>query len=930
MSPELMPSSRAQAALHQDPVGALMEEVKLKPQYHPTLRPNGILNLSGALNSLMTDWMAEYCEKEPLSMSECLSYGPLIGSPDLLAAAASFFNRFFSPSEPVHPEHVLAANGVTSLMDMVAWTLCDPGQGVLYLTPNFFMLSYDMTIRAGLATIPISTAELSDPFGSNNLPELIRALDIASSSALEDRGIECRVVFLCNPTNPQGRCYSPQMLEGLASWCVENKMQLVVDEIYAMSTLTDNNNNDDDGDITPFTSILSITSQQNVHCLYGMSKDFNMGGLRMGFLVTRNPLIRAAASQAAWFTWLTVASDKFVTRFLQQLDMVQDYLGNNCSRLTEAYRRTTTALNKYRIPFQRADAGLFVFIDLSRWVHNFEAGKTGSPEMQLCRMLIDNGVFLNPGQIHNIEIISLTDNTNTQDTMQPHLAYRTPEPQHDNRPSMGYHYPSTQCSTLSSLDTTAEDWTPVDAPHPSPVSQHSHVMPASLAGLAVEDELSLVCIFAKCLIPGRSEPLHNVAVGVCVDTGKITYAGPQTQLPKALQSVPRVQVGYLMPGLWDCHTHFAGILDVDFPSFVLTHPVTSGAAITRDMHETLMAGFTSVRDVGSYATEVAPLVEKGLILGPNIFGAGAAIGITSGSCDACTLPADYVYSRQGGGGGGSATQDFWPGVSILAIADGVDECRRAVRQQIRRGASCIKIVTTGGILSRTDDPHCRQYSDAELDVMIEEASLHNRAVAAHAHGKAGIMAAVKAGAHTIEHGSYLDDEAAELMVKHNTTFISTRYVLEANLKQLDTLNPETAEKMIGVAKVHLEAYRTAVRHGVKIALGTDIAGSDPTSLTVHGKNGHEVALAVKAGLTPLQAIDAGTINSAETLGRLTPQKGLVRVGWDADLIALDEDPLENISLFDNAKNIKFVWKGGMLVKSPTGQMIWPPKRKSYK
>ncbi|UZP43525.1 hypothetical protein NXS19_011337 [Fusarium pseudograminearum] len=320
--------------------------------------------------------------------------------------------------------------------------------------------------------------------------------------------------------------------------------------------------------------------------------------------------------------------------------------------------------------------------------------------------------------------------------MQPHLACKTPEPQ-------------------------------LDAPQPSLASQHSPIMPPNLAGLVVDDEPSLVCIFAKRLIPGRSEPLHNVAVGVCLDTGKIIYVRPQTQLPKVLQSAPRVQVGYLMPGLWDCHTHFAGVIDVDFPAFVLTHPVTSGAAITRDRHETLMAGFTSVRDVGSYATEVASLVEKGLILGPNIFGAGAAIGITSGSCDACALPADYVYSRQGGGGG-SGAQDFWPGVSILAIADGVDECRRVVRQQIRRGASCIKIVIIGGILSRTDDPHCRQYSDAELSVMVKEASLHNRAVAAHAHGKAGIMAAIKAGAHTIEHGTYLDDEAAELMVKHNT------------------------------------------------------------------------------------------------------------------------------------------------------------------
>ncbi|UZP43526.1 hypothetical protein NXS19_011338 [Fusarium pseudograminearum] len=119
--------------------------------------------------------------------------------------------------------------------------------------------------------------------------------------------------------------------------------------------------------------------------------------------------------------------------------------------------------------------------------------------------------------------------------------------------------------------------------------------------------------------------------------------------------------------------------------------------------------------------------------------------------------------------------------------------------------------------------------------------------------------------------------------------------------------------MVVVAKVHLEAYRTAVRHGVKIAFGTGIAGSDPTSLTVHGKNGHEVALAVKAGHTPLQAIDAGTINSAATLGRLAPQKRP-----------------ENINLFDSAKNIKYVWKGGMLVNLPTGQMIWPLKRKSYK
>jgi imidazolonepropionase-like amidohydrolase len=185
------------------------------------------------------------------------------------------------------------------------------------------------------------------------------------------------------------------------------------------------------------------------------------------------------------------------------------------------------------------------------------------------------------------------------------------------------------------------------------------------------------------------------------------------------------------------------------------------------------------------------------------------------------------------------------------------------------------------------------------------------------------MAAVRAGAHTIEHGSYIDDEAAELMAENGVTLVATRHVIEAGLKNLDKLNPPTAKKMVNIAESHLRAYQTAVRKGVKIALGTDIAGSDPGTDTAHGKNGHEVAYAVKAGLTPLQAIEAGTINSAETLGALAPKKGLIQKGWDADLIALEENPLDNIHLFDSPENIRYVWKGGLLVKSPQGQLLWP-------
>ncbi|KAK2666565.1 Metal-dependent hydrolase, composite domain superfamily [Fusarium oxysporum f. sp. vasinfectum] len=443
---------------------------------------------------------------------------------------------------------------------------------------------------------------------------------------------------------------------------------------------------------------------------------------------------------------------------------------------------------------------------------------------------------------------------------------------------------------------------------------------ASTAIIAQDDshDETSSCIFADLLIPGRGNPMSDMAVGISRQSGKITFVESQSRLPSALNSLPRTHVRYLLPGLWDCHSHFAGILHVDFPDFIQTHPAVCGAANARSFHDTLMAGFTSVRDCGSYATEVARVATAGVILGPNVFGAGAAIGITGGSCDATTLPADFVYSRQGTG-----ADNFWPGVSTLAIADGVEQCRQAVRQQVRRGAKCIKIVATGGVLSTTDDPHCRQFSDGELRVMVEEAALQGRAVAIHAHGKAGIMAAIRVGAKTIEHGSFIDEEAAEQMAKHDVMLVATRHVIEAGLKNLEELNPETAEKMVMVADAHLRGYSIAIKKGVKIALGTDIASSDPQSETSHGKNGAEVVYAVKAGLSPLQAIEAGTINSAETLGPQTPKKGLLKPGWDADMIAFDENPLENVSVFAEPDNVKYVWQGGKLAKSPGWKALWP-------
>ncbi|KAL2674268.1 hypothetical protein Neosp_012719 [[Neocosmospora] mangrovei] len=380
MAQNFPPSARASATLDQGPAWTLMQRVKSEPKYDAHNKPDGLINLSGALNGLMEDWMNTYADKNLHFTSEALSYGPLSGSQDLLSAAAAFFNRFFDPAEPVAAERVLAANGVTSLLNMMAWTLCDEGDGVLYTTPGFYMLDFDLSVRTGLVTVPVSTTGLEDPFGSKGSDELIETLQAAVDDARDNRNVKCRMLCLSNPSNPQGRWYSKQTLEALASWCAQRRMHLVVDEIYALSSFSKENDqgNPDDGGLVPMSSILSVPTQENVHCLYGLSKDFNMGGVRMAFLVSRNAQVRAAVSKIT-------------------------------PRLSHAYHQVATALETHGIPFERAEAGLFVFIDLSAWIHHFQdpAGKppatdnTLSPELQICEWLIDHGVFLNAGQVRH-------------------------------------------------------------------------------------------------------------------------------------------------------------------------------------------------------------------------------------------------------------------------------------------------------------------------------------------------------------------------------------------------------------------------------------------------------------------------------------------------------------------------------------------------
>ncbi len=211
-----------------------------------------------------------------------------------MKAAAGFFNAFFRPSEEVAAAHVLATNGVTASIDMVAWSLCEPGDAILYPIPNFYMLDLSVTMRNGVVAIPVAVGGTVgvDPFAATE--QAARDVQHYFSRAirsLSDSGIRCRAVFLCNPANPQGRCYPPATLECLARLCTQNRMHLIADEIYALSNFS--------GDKEPFSSVLGIpkpsTSDfQNIHCLYGMSKDFSFGGLRMGFVVSRNERLMRA------------------------------------------------------------------------------------------------------------------------------------------------------------------------------------------------------------------------------------------------------------------------------------------------------------------------------------------------------------------------------------------------------------------------------------------------------------------------------------------------------------------------------------------------------------------------------------------------------------------------------------------------------------
>jgi len=354
----------------------------------------------------------------------------------------------------------------------------------------------------------------------------------------------------------------------------------------------------------------------------------------------------------------------------------------------------------------------------------------------------------------------------------------------------------------------------------------------------------------------------------------------------------------LLPGFIDAHTHVIGrTLGDPAGDEAAVRDVDSFGAILSvgNARNTLLAGFTGIRNVGSPNFDDIALrkaISEGWVVGPRMQTGGHSLGITGGHCD------------ENGFKPGLMDGDFKNG-----IADSPDQIRAAVRYQVKYGADVIKTCATGGVLSEGDAVGVTQYGFDEMKAMVDEAHRHERKVAAHAHGAEGIKIATRAGVASIEHGSFLDEEGARLMAQHGTYLVPTLMAGEAveRAAKSGVLKGLRAEKALAAAAAMRNAVKIAMANKVPIALGTD------AGVGAHGANGHEFTLLVEwGGLTPMQAIVAGTSSAARLLG-WDRNVGTLAAGKWADVVAVPGDPLADIKAMERTV---FVMKNGVVYKTP--------------
>ncbi|HKH47453.1 MAG TPA: amidohydrolase family protein, partial [Thermoanaerobaculia bacterium] len=406
--------------------------------------------------------------------------------------------------------------------------------------------------------------------------------------------------------------------------------------------------------------------------------------------------------------------------------------------------------------------------------------------------------------------------------------------------------------------------------------------------------------------PTQPEPPHRIAVRagrlidgtgaaplrdaiILIEGDRITAVGPGLSIPPGTEVVD-LSHSTVLPGLIDCHTHITGQSGNYYDDLFRRSPID--VAVTAHMYarRTLEAGFTTVRDVGaSEFIDVAlrNAINRGDVAGPRMQVATLTVGATGGHND---LSGFSPYLKFDGFSG---------------VADGVDEIRKLVRFEVKNGADLIKVMATAGVLSEEESVGAPQYSQEEMNAVVQEAAMWGKKVAAHAHGAEGIKRAARAGVASIEHGGMIDEEGVRLLKERGIYLVPDIYTDEYILAEADTLGlpPKLVEKEKELRKNQLTNWKRAIAAGVKLAFGTD-AGVYP-----HGQNARQFHSLLALGLTPKQVIQMATGNAADLLG-WSDRVGTLAPGRFADLIAVNGDPLTDVT---ELERVQLVMKGGVVV-----------------
>lgn len=396
-------------------------------------------------------------------------------------------------------------------------------------------------------------------------------------------------------------------------------------------------------------------------------------------------------------------------------------------------------------------------------------------------------------------------------------------------------------------------------------------------------------IKAGSLFDSRSGDVIRNAVIIVEDDMIAAIGGADIDIPNGVEVID-LSSSFVLPGLMDMHTHVVGNLDTYFFAgyFQSPHRATIGGVVNAE--KTLMAGFTTIRNVGAgdYAdVALRNAIDAGEIPGPRMAVSGPGLGITGGHCDSNSLNASFEERADG-------------------VADGPWAVREQVRKNVKYGADLTKFCATGGVFSKGTKVGMTQYTLEEMQAIVDESHTHDRKVAAHAHGTDGIKRAILAGVDSIEHASFLDEEAIRMGIERGTYFAIDIYNTEYTLERgaANGVPEENINKEREVGTRQRQSFTMAVRMGAKVVFATD-SGVYP-----HGDNGKQFERAVRFGMTPAQAIQSATSLTADLLG-WEDRVGEIAPGRYADIVAVHGNPLDDIT---ELEDVDFVMKGGVVYK----------------